>query len=382
MSGPAVIYTQIETELCYSGRLFRDTFEYAGVGIAHVAIDGSWLRVNRKLCEILNYHPDELLMCTFQDITHPDDLALDLVYIQEMLEDKRNSYSMRKRYVRRDGSVMWANLTVALVRDEKGLPDYFISVIEDISRLIETETALQAALEREKELHELKTRFVEMASHEFRTPIATVWALTDSLRFYRHQMDDAKIDQRMERIQTQLRHLVSMMDDVLLLSEMQADKLEFAPRVLDFNQLCCDVINECQTLLDDQREITYQGDPALTDVWLDSQVIQQLLNNLLSNAIKYSPPEQPIMLRSACHSNTLILTVQDRGMGIPERDLPHLFEPFHRGSNVRMIAGTGLGLTLVKESVTLHGGMISVESQLGSGSTFCVTIPLQRPIER
>ncbi|MFC1523310.1 PAS domain S-box protein [Thermodesulfobacteriota bacterium] len=130
-------------QIAKSEERFRATFEQAAVGVAHVAPDGKWLQVNEKLCEIVGHSVEELYGLSFQDITHPDDLETDLEYVSQMLENKINTYSMRKRYFRKDGSIIWILLTVSLVRDTAGNPEYFISVIEDISRQIKAEEELE-----------------------------------------------------------------------------------------------------------------------------------------------------------------------------------------------------------------------------------------------
>jgi len=146
---------QAEEKTIENERLFRNTFEQAAVGMAHVAPNGSWLRINKRLCEMVGYSSKELMHMTFQDITHPDDLTIDLDYVEQMLAGKIDRYSMEKRYIIKDGSILWINLTGSLVRDKRGNPDYFISVVEDIherkmaeERLIKSEQELRMAQER------------------------------------------------------------------------------------------------------------------------------------------------------------------------------------------------------------------------------------------
>ena len=146
---------QAESNLQESEQRFRATYEQAAVGIAHVALDGAWLRVNQKLCDIVGYERDELLVKTFQDITHPDDLETDLGFVRQVLADEIKTYSMEKRYIRRDGSLVWINLTVSLVRDSFGAPQYFISVVEDISARKQAEIAL----------HHSETRLSSILAH-------------------------------------------------------------------------------------------------------------------------------------------------------------------------------------------------------------------------
>ncbi len=235
MTVSASMYQLVEAELQRSENLFRDTFSHAPVGIAHVSIDGRWLRVNQKLCDILDYSDNELLTGTFQELTHADDLAADLANVEDLLAGIRDSYTMRKRYIRRNRTIVWANLTVRLIYDACGEPDYFISVVEDISHFIEMENALYDALAKERELNELKSRFVSMASHEFRTPLATILAINESLQAYRHRMADEQIGQRLQKIHIQVEHLTNIMEDVLQLSQMQARKSEFNPCWMDLN---------------------------------------------------------------------------------------------------------------------------------------------------
>ncbi|MCB0034563.1 MAG: HAMP domain-containing histidine kinase, partial [Anaerolineales bacterium] len=227
---------------------------------------------------------------------------------------------------------------------------------------------------KEKELGELKTRFVSMASHEFRTPLATIMAAVETLRAYRHKLSEEKIDQRFDKIKIQIEHLKDIMEDVLMLSRMQARRVEFNPSKLNLDAMCRSVLDEFQNRSDIGHEIDYQA-AEMPVLMLDRKLMRQVINNLISNAIKYSPEAESIYVRLDYHDSQVVLTVRDEGIGIPESDLTHLFEPFHRGENVGVISGTGLGLVILKESIDLHGGTIHVESQVGRGTTFTIQIP-------
>lgn len=236
--------------------------------------------------------------------------------------------------------------------------------------------ALIQALDKEKELNELKSRFVSMASHEFRTPLASILALTETLSAYRHKLPDEQIERRLGKIQEQVGHLKDIMEDVLLLARMQARRVEFNPVILNLDALCRSVLDEFRSQPTVTHPIDYVCDEALQEVRLDRKLMRQVISNLVSNAIKYSSADKAIVVRLERNTPMLILTVHDEGIGIPETDLEHLFEPFHRASNVRAISGTGLGLVIVKESVELHGGTITVESEVGKGTTFTIRIPV------
>jgi signal transduction histidine kinase len=217
-----------------------------------------------------------------------------------------------------------------------------------------------------------------MASHEFRTPLASILLVAESLSFYRQKMTDEQIEQRLSNLREQVDHLRDIMDDVLQLSRLQARRAEFNPVDLDFDGLCRSVLDEFQSRPDFTHRLLYHCAAALPEVPLDKRLMRQIISNLVSNAIKYSPVDKTVSVRLGYTGDRLVLMVHDEGIGIPEADQKHLFEPFHRASNVGTISGTGLGLVIVKESVELHGGTIRVESQVDSGTTIIVTIPIQQ----
>jgi signal transduction histidine kinase len=215
-----------------------------------------------------------------------------------------------------------------------------------------------------------------MASHEFRTPLATILTATETLTAYRHRLTDEKIDQRLDRIKEQVGYLKDIMEDVLWLAKMQARRVVFEPVLLDLNAFCRSVLHEFRSRPDIEHELIYTCTGEIREVRLDRKLMRQIISNIVHNAIKYSPTEQPITIHLEYTSKTVILTVRDTGIGIPETDQKHLFEPFHRAANVGSISGTGLGLVIVKESVELHGGTIAVESQVGVGTTIAISLPI------
>jgi signal transduction histidine kinase len=168
------------------------------------------------------------------------------------------------------------------------------------------------------------------------------------------------------------------MEDVLLLARMQARRGEYNPEKLNLDSFCRSVIDEFESQPDKKHDIRYACAEPLREVILDRKLIRQIVSNLVSNAVKYSPAGGLITINLEYEAHKLILRVQDEGIGIPEADIKHLFEPFHRGENVDAISGTGLGMVITKHAVELHGGTIDVESQVGIGTTFTVVIPLDQ----
>jgi signal transduction histidine kinase len=275
-----------------------------------------------------------------------------------------------------DGETRWFQTIKVPIVSADGKSKYVLGVSTDITERRKSEARLQEAFQKEKELGELKSRFVSMASHEFRTPLATILAVTETLSAYRKKMEDAQIDQRLSKIQDQVGHLKDVIDDVLQLAQIQAQKVVFNPVLVDLDAMCRSVLDEFQSRPNIKHELVYTCDAKLREAYLDKRLMRQIINNLMSNAVKYSPEGKTIRINLEEQDNNLIFKIQDQGIGIPEADLKHLFQPFHRADNVGTISGTGLGLVITKESVELHGGIIAVESTVGVGTTFTVTIPL------
>ncbi len=255
-------------------------------------------------------------------------------------------------------------------------PRAAVSTFTDITDRKQYEETLVQALNKEKELNELKSRFVSVASHEFRTPLAAILATAETLFYYRQRMDEPQINARLDKIRQQVHHMKSIMDEVLQLARIQAGHIEFNPVPGDLKALCEEIIEEFQSQPDYRERIAYSGVETPITAEIDLRLMRQVISNLISNALKYSPPEKPIRIMLSRGTNDITCQVADQGIGIPAEDLAHLFEPFHRGRNVGTISGTGLGLSITKEAVEAHGGTISVESEVDSGTAFTVIIPV------
>jgi signal transduction histidine kinase len=237
---------------------------------------------------------------------------------------------------------------------------------------------LAESLAKEKELNELKSRFITTVSHEFRTPLAIILVSSQLLKNYRERMSIQRQLEHLETIEVQVRHLTDMIDWVLTTSESHNRETVFNPERLHMESIC-------QTIVDEFRPIAPTHDIKFTikgnceEVAIDPKLMRQVLYNLLSNAIQYSTECGLVRLEVACNQDEAIIRVMDEGIGIPEADLQHLFDVFHRAANVGSIQGAGLGLAIVKLAVEAHHGSISVESTVNKGMTFIVTLPLVLP---
>jgi signal transduction histidine kinase len=275
---------------------------------------------------------------------------------------------------RRDGIQFEADVAVAPILENERVLGIICS-LRDISDTKRMERELRKALEQERELNAMKSRFVSAASHEFRTPLATIMTATELIKNYASRMTEEQRNDKINRIQEQIYWLIQLLDDLLIINKVDTGKIQFNP-------ISMDIVPFCQKLLDEARtqdhyghvfELSVNGNE--TQILGDETLLTYALNNLLSNAVKFSPPGSPIRLEIECGQQETSLRIRDRGMGISQEDQKSLFNVFHRAANAAHIPGTGLGLTIAKQCVDMHSGRILIESTIGVGSTFTITLP-------
>jgi signal transduction histidine kinase len=270
-----------------------------------------------------------------------------------------------------------------------------ITTIEIALNKHQTEMIMREALEKEKQMRELKSRFVSMVSHEFRNPLSTILTSTELLTNHNHQLNEEKKTEYIHHIQNAVKHLNQLLNDVLLIGKAEIDKASVNPVPIDLENFCQDLVSEIQFKAGEEHKIifTQQGcyllseediniaqNPQLLTTktrlpCLDEKLLWHILSNLLANAIKYSPQGGTVRFDLFCMQGEAIFRIQDEGIGIPETEQENLFNSFHRGSNVGNIPGSGLGLAIVKHYVDLHGGEITFASKVGVGTTFIVSLP-------
>ena len=253
------------------------------------------------------------------------------------------------------------------------------ALTESESRLRQSLVETERSLAQEKELSELKSRFVSMVSHEFRTPLGIIMSSAEILEAYLDRLPPEERRENLRDILQSSQHMARMMEEVLLLGRVEAGKMSCRPRPLDLAVLCAKLADEVTSATAERCPIALKLPPELREAMADESLLRHILTNLLNNAVKYSPPGVTIHFTLECRDYLAIFSVRDRGIGIPEADQRQLFQAFHRGRNVGETAGTGLGMVIVKHCVQLHGGRIAFESREGQGSTFTVALPLFGP---
>ena len=240
----------------------------------------------------------------------------------------------------------------------------------------QAEERMRQALAKEKEISELKSRFIAIASHEFRTPLATIGSSAALLQRYCRDFMDEKKNKHFQQIKSSINHMTQLLDDVLVIGKADAGKLQFKPVPLDLVEFCSNLVEELQLNAGNQHRIVFSSQGEFANACMAKNLLRQILTNLLSNAIKYSPDGGTVFFELSGHDKIVTFRIQDKGIGIFLEDQKQLFEPFYRAANVENIKGTGLGLSIVKKCVDLHRGEIVVDSQVGIGTTFTVTLPL------
>lgn len=329
--------------------------------------------VNDRFCELVG-RPREQLIGTMPTIYVDNANAAQMKTELERRHRLENT-SYELAIPRPDGQLLYLLAQGSPLLDKEGNFNGSFSVVTDITAQKQAEEALRQALAQEKELGDLKSRFVSVTSHEFRTPLATISATAETLLAYRERLDSAQINTRLHKILAQVEHLKEMMDDVLQLARIQANRMEFAPGRDDLQVLCCDIVEEFRSRGEYRERIHYESSGLAVQLNFDPRLMRHVISNLIANGLKYSRNETPITVELGQESGNVILQVTDEGIGIPDIDLKHIFEPFHRASNVGTISGTGLGLSITKEAIDLHGGKIQIATRLNAGTTVTVTLP-------
>lgn len=256
-----------------------------------------------------------------------------------------------------------------------------MAVIRDITERKRSEEDIRNALNQERELNELKSRFVAMTSHEFRTPLATILSSAELLEHYGHKWDDTRKLKHLHQIQQSVEHMTGLLNDVLLLGKAESGNLAFKPIPMPLTEFCRGLAEELQ-ITTNTHEIVCSLQAQPTETYMDEKLLRHVFTNLLSNAIKYSPQGGIINFELVFENDYAVFKVQDHGLGIPQTECDRVFNSFNRASNVGNISGTGLGLAIVKRSVDLHGGDITLTSQEKVGTTFTVRLPIKQKVEQ
>gem|GEM_PF-1029512 len=367
---------QAENALRESEKKFRSFIESAPISVLITDPNGEIVLANTEAVKVFGYPQTELIGQSIELLV-PDSEKRQHVNSRThytLAPKSRRMGGLEVRARRKDGSHFPCEVQLSYV--ETHPTPLVMGFILDVTQQKEAELTLKQALAQEKELGELKSRFVSMASHEFRTPLAAILATTETLTIYRDKMNAQQIDIRLDKIRQQVMHMKDIMEDVLQLARIQAGRVKYEPTLGNLDMLCSEIIEEFENQSQYTGRITYTGVKLPELMFFDQRLMRQVITNVIGNALKYSSKEKPVYVDLQQNAAEIVLKVKDEGIGIPVEDIKHLFEPFHRAKNVGTISGTGLGMSISKQAVEIHGGTIMPESEVGVGTTMTIVLPL------
>jgi PAS domain S-box-containing protein len=375
---------QTEQKLSNSEEQFRSVLESASEGIVLADQSGAILLVNRRAEELFGYSRDELFSRSV-DVLMPEANREQHAHYRQVYTKHpgvRHMGTGRELVAqRKDGTIFPAEVSLSFIQSERDSM-LVLAFVTDITERKQLEQArldhqrLQLELQQEQQMVELRQRFMSMVSHEFRTPLTVIASSSEMLQHYYDRMPREKQMEKLQIINAQVREMVGLLDDILALNKIQAGIGEFAPEAIDLATTCQQILENIRLIDQDQHQFILNKHDVPVTIQADRRLLEHIITNLLSNAIKYSPAGSSIYLSLSGGEKDVQLEIRDEGIGIPEEDSPHLFEPFYRAGNARKINGTGLGLAIVKNNVERHGGTITFHSVEGQGTTFTIRLPV------
>ncbi len=351
---------------------YRSVIEHVAEGMV-VLQSQRIVFVNFRATEILEATKASIIENGLLQQIHADDRPLLIERLRQRLADQPIAERCQVRLVLPDKTVKWLEFGDNMVPwdGSQGLLIFFLDVTQRHAAELET----RAAVERQRELNDLRSRFVSMTSHEFRTPLAAILSAQDLLKMYGDRIPESEKLELLGLIESGVKRMTSMLERVLLLGQVDANMLEFQPTKLNLEMLCDELVADARNQHPGSNcKIVVNFQSSGSDGWYDEKLLRHIFSNLLSNAIKYSPDGGEVCMRVHAQGAHTVFEISDQGIGIPPGEENALFNSFHRASNVGAIPGTGLGLAIVKQSVDLHGGSISVVSATGQGSCFTVRL--------
>jgi len=393
-----------------SGTLLKAIIENAIDGILTIDDKGHIESINPAGCKLFGFNPEDVIGKNVSVLMPSPDRERHDGYILRYQQTKEPRIIGKGREVnglRKDGSVFPFRLAVSEVvysgrtiyagfihdlSKEKEAEEKIKEYAQQLEKLVEERTAelrgtvealekakeeVSFSFEKEKELSQLKSRFVSMASHEFRTPLSSIQLSASLIEKYAQQFDNENIVKHINKIKSSVGNLTTILNDFLSLERLEAGRVEPAIESFDLVKFSEQITEEMQMISKQNQNIIYQHTGLNSKVVLDQNLLKNCIINLISNAIKYSGENTFIEFNTEIADDKYVVVIKDNGMGIPEADHKHLFEPFFRANNIGNIPGTGLGLNIVSRYVSLMNGAISFESTLGQGTAFTITFPIE-----
>ncbi len=370
---------EAEEALKISERRFRSIIEKAPVGICITNNNHVFEYVNPAFYGMLGFKEKEIIGEHFK-IVFPGE---QWKKIEDKISSKKElliegEFDIQKK----NGGILSVFTESAKIPFEEN-EFKTLTFIIDISEQKIAREEIHRALEKEKELHQLKNSFISTVSHEFRTPLAGILSSSKLLEKFQDKWDVDKKKKFYNQISDSVKHLTVLLEEVSLIGKDDSGKLKFTPQKIEIEPFFNWIVEEVESYYNNKLKIKKNIDCRIKDPVMDKTLLRHILTNILSNAVKYTPADNGKVVFNALISenNDLQITIKDNGMGIPKKDIDYIFESFHRAENVENIQGTGLGMAIVKRCLRLHKGKINIESEPGKGTTVDITIPTNQSNE-
>ena len=379
LAGVKIRKLKIEQNLQESEARTRSIIDSSLEAIISINTDGIITEWNKHATEMFAFDKNEITGKPFISLLAPQHQQELNEFIQSF---SINSYILTKNKrmelvaLRKTGEEFLAELSIVVVTI-KG--DVFLSVfVRDITIRKKAEEELKIAYTREAELNAMKTRFISMTSHEFRTPLTTIQSTTELLSIHLEKqdlIDKERINRYVDRISKEVLRLTALMNDILVIGKIDAGKITYQPVKTDLIALISEILEGGQLIRNDDRHLTLHYTGTNTPVYLDPMLFIHIITNLATNALKYSKGKQSPHIQVTYLTESVIIDVIDYGIGIPKHEQKDLFQSFFRASNVENIQGNGLGLMIVKQFVEIHQGKLIIESDENKGTRFSIEFP-------
>ncbi len=367
-------YIKAQAELRKSEMRFAKIFHASPVAIFIIRNnDKKIIDANSKFLELMKYTREEFVDRNVNSLNIFNNEVQKIILINEASAFSHGE-PKEIEFLTSEGKVITLLTSIEQMHFDK--ESWIIYIGVDISERKKATLEIESALEKQKELNSLKTQFISMISHEFRTPLTTIMLSTDLLKRYGDSWNPDEKSRHFQRIQDTILKMTQLMENVLIIGRIDSGKFQFNPEPMDLQGFCFSIAKNLEFSQNGTHKINIQFNGNNEEAHVDENLLGLVLNNLLSNAIKYSPNGSVVDFIVNCNNVSAELIVKDRGIGIPEEELNLLFQSFFRASNVGSIAGYGLGLSIVKKCVDTHRGKIDVRSVVGKGTTFIVSIPI------
>jgi len=375
--GGAFTRKLIEDALMNTEERFKALFDYAPMAYFIIDTEGSFIDVNNSFEKTIGYSKKEIAeKKRIQSFVRNNE---DKVLLEKLLEENKKESipaPVELNLFAKSGRKIVIELsTFPITLAEKNM---ILCAVHDVSLRKETENEIRTALSHSQELNEIKSRFVSMVSHEFRTPLSTILSSVEILRLFEERLKEEDKENHFRKISKSIDYLTNLLDDVITINRADSGRLVLKFKVVDVIPLIEQWIQDLKVSYTETPEIIFEKDSGPIKVEVDENQLRQITTNLMNNAIKYTPPQKKITITAQIQGTQFVFRIADQGIGIPAEAKKEIFNPFFRAINTGNVPGSGLGLAVTKRSVESLNGTISFESRINMGTTFTVIIPLKR----